>query len=44
MQFNVTKCHLMRMSTKKEPSLMNFYIDDQKLSSVKNHPYLGVVI
>ena len=35
MQFNVTKCHTMRMSRKKEPVLMDYYIDGQKL--LKNH-------
>ena len=46
MQFNVTisKCHTMRISRKKEPALMNYYIDGQKLSHVKNHPYLGVML
>ena len=44
MQFNVTKCHTMRISRKKEPALMNYYIDGQKLSPVKNHPYLGVML
>ena len=44
MQFNVTKCHTMRISRKKEPVLMDYYIDGQKLSPVKNHPYLGVVL
>ena len=44
MQFNVTKCHTMRISRKKEPALMDYYIDGQKLSPVKNHPYLGVML
>ena len=44
MQFNVTKCHTMRISRKKEPVLMHYYIDGQKLSPVKNHPYLGVIL
>ena len=44
MQFNVTKCHTMRISRKKEPVLMDYYIDGQKLSPVKNHPYLGVML
>ena len=44
MQFNVTKCHTMRISRKKEPVLMDYYIDGQKLSLVKNHPYLGVML
>ena len=44
MQFNVTKCHTMRISRKNEPALMDYYMDGQKLSSVKNHPYLGVML
>ena len=36
MQFNVTKCHTMRISRNKEPVLMDYYIDGQKL--LKNHP------
>ena len=44
MQFNVTKCHTMRIARKKEPVLMDYFIDSQKLSPVKNHPYLGVML
>ena len=44
MQFNVTKCHTMRISRKKDPVLMDYYIDGQKLSPVNNHPYLGVML
>ena len=44
MQFNVTNCHTMRISRKKEPVLMDYYIDGQRLSLVKNHPYLGVML
>ena len=44
MQFNVTKCHTMTISRKKEPVLMNYYIDGQKLSPMKNHPYPGVML
>ncbi|KXJ28647.1 RNA-directed DNA polymerase from mobile element jockey [Exaiptasia diaphana] len=42
MQFNVTKCHTMRITRKKEPVLIDYYIDGRKLSPVTNHPYLGV--
>ena len=44
MQFNVTKCLTMRISRKKDPVLMDYYIDGQKLSPVKNHPNLGVML
>ena len=44
MQFNVTKCHTMKISRKKEPVLIDYYINGQKLSPVKNHPYLGVML
>ena len=38
------KCQTMMISRKKEPVLMDYYIDGQKLSLVKNHPYLGVML
>lgn len=38
MQFNVTKCHTIRISRKKDPVFMDYYIDGQKLSPVNNHP------
>ena len=38
MHFNVTKCHTMRISRKKDTVLMDYYIDGQKLSPVNNHP------
>ena len=44
MQFNVSKCYTMRISRRKEPVLMDYYIDGYKLSPVKNHPYLGVML
>ena len=43
-QFNVTKCHTMRITRKKEPASMDYYIDGRKLSPVINHPYLGVML
>ena len=43
-QFNVTKCHTMRISSKKDPVLMDYYIDGQKLSPMNNHPYVGVML
>ena len=44
MHFNVTKCHTMRITSKKEPASMDFYIDGRKLSPEINHPYLGVML
>ena len=44
MQVNVTKCHTIKISRKKEPVLMDYCIDDQKLTPVKTHPYLGVLL
>ena len=44
MQFNVTKCHTMKISRKKEPVLMDYCIDGRKLSPVTNHPNLGVLL
>ena len=40
MHFNVSKCYTMRISRWMEPVLMDYYIDGQKLSPVKKHPYL----
>ena len=40
----MTKCHTMRISRKRDPVLMDYYIDGQKLSPVNNHPYLGVML
>ena len=34
----------MSISRKKEPVMMDYYIDGQKLSPVKNNPYLGVML
>ena len=34
----------MRIARKKDPVLMDYYIDGQKLSPVNNHPYLGVML
>ena len=44
MQFNVTNCHTMRISRRKEPASMGYYIDHRKLSPVINHRYLGVML
>ena len=44
MQFSVTKCHTMRITRKKEPGLIDYYIDGRKLSPVINHLYLGVML
>ena len=44
MQFNVPKCHTMRISRKREPALVDYYTNRQKLSPVKNHLYLGVLL
>ena len=41
MQFNVTKCYTIRITRKKEPASMDYYVDGRKLSQVINHPYLG---
>ena len=38
---NATRCFISR---EKESLMTDYYIDDQKLSTLKNHPYLGVMI
>ena len=44
MKFNATKCQTMRITRKKEPASMDYYIDGRKLSPVINYPYLGVML
>jgi len=44
MQFNVTKCHTMRLSQKKESVLTGYFTDVQKMSLVTSHPYLGSML
>ena len=41
MQFDVTKCHTMRISRKKEPALMDYYIDGQKAVSREEPSLFG---
>ena len=38
MQFNVTKCHKLRLSRKKESVLTDYFIDGHKMSPVTRHP------
>jgi len=44
MQFDVTKCHTMRITRKEKLASLDYYIDGRKLSLVINHPYLGVML
>jgi hypothetical protein len=42
MEFNVSKCAIMNITTKRNKSIFEYSMAGQKLSVVKHHPYLGV--
>jgi len=42
MEFNVSKCYIMRITNKKEPPTSTFSFCGQVLQEVTSHPYLGV--
>ena len=44
MQFHPDKCQLLRISTKRDPSLYDYYINRQLISSTENAKYLGITI
>ena len=44
MQFHPDKCQLLRIFTKREPSLYDYYINRQLISSTENAKYLGITI
>ena len=43
MKFNVSKCVTLKCYRIRNPILTNYFINTQKLQSVKQHPYLGIV-
>ena len=43
-QLNVTKRHIMRIPRKKESLMTGYYIDGQKLFTVKKNPSVGVML
>ena len=42
MEFNVGKCAIMNITTKRNKSLFNYAMKGQTLEVVKHHPYLGI--
>ncbi|KAK6191216.1 hypothetical protein SNE40_002953 [Patella caerulea] len=44
MQFNIEKCAVMKISTKRKTSHFDYKMEGMSLEIVKNHPYLGVEI
>lgn len=43
-KFNVTKRHIMKILRKKESLMTDYYIDGQKLFTVKKNPSVGVTL
>ena len=44
MNFNTSKCHLLSITHKHKPSEFTYTIENQPVSRVYPHPYLGVTI
>jgi hypothetical protein len=44
MQFNPSKCFVMRLTHARSPNQFNYKLGDSILQEVDNHPYLGVTI
>ena len=44
MNFNIAKCHLLRITQKRKPSHFTYTITNQQISQVESHPYLGITI
>ncbi|KAK2174382.1 hypothetical protein NP493_805g02028 [Ridgeia piscesae] len=44
MNFNIAKCHLLRITQKRKPSHFTYTITNQPISQVESHPYLGITI
>ena len=42
MTFNTSKCHVLRMTGKKTIITQNYKLGNEPLTTVSNHPYLGV--
>ena len=42
MSFNTAKCSILRITTKKNPLIHNYSMQNDYLDSVKRHPHLGV--
>ena len=44
MKFNKTKCVTLRCHRIHSPILSDYFIDDQRLENVNQHPYLGIML
>ena len=44
MNFNIAKCHLLRITQKRKTSHFTYTITNQPISQVESHPYLGITI
>ena len=44
MNFNIAKCHLLRITQKRKTSHFTYTITNQPISQVEPHPYLGITI
>ena len=44
MSFNISKCKILRITTKRNPSVFNYSMVNEYLDHVSHHPYLGVEI
>ena len=42
MTFNISKCHVLRMTGKKTTITQNYKLGNDPLTTVTSHPYLGV--
>ena len=42
MTFNISKCHVLRMTGKKTTITQNYKLGNEPLTTVSSHPYLGV--
>ena len=42
MTFNISKCHVLRMTGKKATIIQNYKLGNGPLTTVTSHPYLGV--
>ena len=42
--FNIAKCHLLRITKKRKPSHFTYTITNQPIFQVESHPYLGITI
>ncbi|MEG7522540.1 MAG: hypothetical protein M3H12_05500, partial [Chromatiales bacterium] len=44
MDFNVPRCAILSVTTKKKPSIYDYYMENQQIPRTDNQDYLGVTI